>query len=64
MGRLIQISLIVSVMVMAAITVVDAGPYTGPIYRQGVNDIAIAGNYAYCATAEGLQIIDISNLSI
>jgi hypothetical protein len=38
----------------------QSSEYSGPVYRQGVNDVTVVSGYAYCATAEGLMIIDIS----
>ena len=63
MGRIISLVLIISAFTIVIATPTTAADYSGPIYRQGVNDIAITGDYAFCATATGLQVINISNPS-
>jgi len=63
MGRIKLSPLIILALVISFTVNVQSHEYTGPIYQQGVNDVAIVGNNAYCATADGLKIIDISNSS-
>jgi hypothetical protein len=63
MGRIISLALVISAFTIVTAAAAIAADYSGPIYRQGANDIAIAGDYAFCATATGLQVIDISNPS-